>query len=168
MKPTKVLYIDLDGTVRKGYDELGRFVNGPADVEIFEGVPSLLMKYKKKGWRIVGITNQGGVALGHVKFADMEQAIFKTQRLCHNVFDKIMACVHHPEAKTREMAVCWCRKPRIGNVVEAAVALGDTYNEYYPPHMALFVGDRPEDRECADNANIKFMDAAEWREKKDV
>ena len=38
-------------------------------------------------------------------------------------------------------------------------------NEYYPPHMALFVGDREEDKQCAENANIPFMDAKEWREK---
>jgi hypothetical protein len=30
-KPTPVLYLDLDGTVRKGYDELGKFVNSAAD-----------------------------------------------------------------------------------------------------------------------------------------
>jgi hypothetical protein len=32
-RQVRVLYLDLDGTVRKGSDELGRFVNGPEDVE---------------------------------------------------------------------------------------------------------------------------------------
>lgn len=168
MKPTKVLYLDLDGTVRKGYDELGKFVNGPDDVEVFEEVPALLQKYKDKGYRIVGITNQGGVALKHLSFKDMEQAVFVTQKQCNGLFDKIMACIHHPDAKKPEMAICWCRKPRIGSIIEATVALGEMYDEYYPPHMALFVGDRPEDEECAANANIKFMAAADWRKKKGV
>jgi hypothetical protein len=35
--------------------------------------------------------------------------------------------------------------------------------EIYPPHLALFVGDRPEDEGCAEAANVRFMDAAEWR-----
>jgi hypothetical protein len=38
-KAVPVLYLDLDGTVRKGKDELGRFVNGPDDVELFPEVP---------------------------------------------------------------------------------------------------------------------------------
>lgn len=162
-KATKVLYLDLDGTVRKGYDELGKFVNNAEDVEIFEGVPALIQKYRDDGYRIVGITNQGGVSLGHLSFEDMEKAIMRTQELCWAGFDKIMACIHHPEAKNPEFAVCWCRKPRIGSIIEAAIAMGEMYNEYYPPHLALFVGDRPEDKECAENANIKFMDAKEWR-----
>jgi len=162
-KPTKVLYCDLDGTVRKGYDELGVFVNKAEDVELFEGVSEKLKAYKDAGWRIVGITNQGGVSLGHLTFEDMAAAVAETQKQSGNAFDKIMACIHHPDAKDPEFAVCWCRKPRIGNIVEAAMALGKQYNEYYPPHLALFVGDRPEDKECAENAGIEFMDAKEWR-----
>jgi phosphoglycolate phosphatase-like HAD superfamily hydrolase len=36
-------------------------------------------------------------------------------------------------------------------------------DECYPPHLALFVGDRPEDKECAKAANIKFMETKKWR-----
>lgn len=162
--PTPVLYLDLDGTVRKGYDELGKFVNTAADVEVFEEVPALLRIYKDKGYRIVGITNQGGVSLGHVKFDDMAAGITETQRQCNGLFDKILACIHHPEAAEPELAICWCRKPRIGLVVEGAIGLGELHeDEYYPPHLALFVGDRPEDQGCADAANIKFKWAKDWR-----
>jgi len=161
--PTKVLYLDLDGTVRKCQEDGVGFVNKASDVKVYDEVPELLQRYKKAGYRIVGITNQGGVALGHLSFDDMSQAIFETQKQTDNAFDKILACVHHPEAKEKEMAICWCRKPRIGNVVQGAIALGKIYSEYYPPHMALFVGDRDEDRQCAENAGIQFQVAKEWR-----
>ena len=164
-KVIKVLYCDLDGTIRKGFDELGRFVNSEVDVELFEGVAEKLKAYKEAGWRIVGITNQGGVSLGHLSYENMEKAVEKTQELSGYIFDRIMACIHHPDAKDKEFSVCWCRKPRIGLVVESALSLGQQYEEYYPPHMALFIGDRPEDKQCAENANIKFMDAKEWRNK---
>lgn len=164
MKATKVLYLDLDGTVRRGFDELGRFVNKKEDVEVFDGVVDLMRKYKEKGWRIVGVTNQGGVATGQLSYEDMAAAIIETNRQTEQLFDKIMVCVHHPDAREKEMAVCWCRKPRIGNVVLAAHELGKVYDEYYPPHLALFIGDRPEDKQCAENAGIPFMDAKEWRE----
>lgn len=36
-KSYRVLYLDLDGTVRHGFDELGRFVNKPEDVTVFSG-----------------------------------------------------------------------------------------------------------------------------------
>ena len=163
-KAIPVLYLDLDGTVRKGFDELGRFVNKVEDVEVFDGVPELLKSYKDKGYRIVGITNQGGVALGHLTFEELEANITETQRQCNRLFDKIMSCIHFPDVKDPEMARCWCRKPRVGLVIEAAIRLGEQYpDEYYPPHLALFVGDRPEDEECAKAANIDFMKAEDWR-----
>lgn len=162
-KATRVLYLDLDGTVRKGFDELGHFVNKKEDVEVFDGVVDLMRKYKEKGWRLVGITNQGGVATGQLTYEDMSAAIVETNEQTKHLFDKIMVCVHHPDAKNQEMAVCWCRKPRIGNIVTAANEMGKIYPEYYPPHLALFVGDREEDRQCAENAGIKFIEAKEWR-----
>jgi D-glycero-D-manno-heptose 1,7-bisphosphate phosphatase len=158
-----VLYLDLDGTVRKGRDELGYFVNTADDVEVFKEVPQLLAQYKRQGWRIVGITNQGGVALGYLSKVDCARALAETNRQCGSLFDKIAACPHHPDAADSEMARCWCRKPKAGLVVESAMILAKTYNEIYPPHMGLFVGDMESDRECAENASLDFMDAAEWR-----
>ena len=160
---TPVLYLDLDGTVRKGKDELGRFVNKATDVEVFAEVPAILREYKNKGWRIAAISNQGGVALGILSAEDCMAAMIATQAQCGNAFDKICFCTHHPDAPDPEYAVCWCRKPRIGLVIEAATSMAQKFNEYYPPHLALFVGDRPEDKECAANAGIKFIDAAGWR-----
>lgn len=164
-KAIKVLYCDLDGTIRKGFDELGKFVNTKEDVEVFDGVAEKLRAYKEEGWRIVGVTNQGGVSLGHLSFEDMSLAVAETQKQSGFAFDKIMACIHHPEAKDPEFAVCWCRKPRIGSIVEAAIAMGRENDEFYPPHLALFIGDRTEDKECAENAGVRFMEAKEWREK---
>lgn len=160
---TPVLYLDLDDTVRKGKATLGRFVNKGTDVEVFPEVPAILAEYKRNGWRVVAISNQGGVALGLLTAQECAEAMLETQRQCKGAFDKILFCTHHPDAADPEYAVCWCRKPRIGLILEACHALSAQFNEYYPPHLALFVGDRPEDSECAANAGIKFMDAVEWR-----
>ena len=162
-KPTRVLYLDLDGTVRKGLDELGRFVNGPDDVEIFPEVPEILRAFKKGGWRICGISNQGGIALGHTTLEKVCEALIKTNNLLDMAFEIIAICKHHPDAADPEMAVCWCRKPRIGLIVESTLIMAAQFNEYYPPHLALFVGDREEDMGCALNANISFIWAKEWR-----
>lgn len=164
MKATPVLYLDLDGTVRHGKDELGHFVNEPSDVVIFPEALKMMQQAKTDGWRIIGVTNQGGVSLGYMSFEIAGETLKATYDLSEKLFDRIMMCVHHPDAKEPEMAVCWCRKPRAGLVIDGALELARQYtDEYYPPHMALFVGDRPEDQQCAEAANIRFQWAAEWR-----
>ena len=161
---TPVLYLDIDGTVRWGKDELGRFVNTAADVRVFDEVPQLLARYKALGWRIVGVSNQGGIALGIMSMKDCVEAMAETQRQCGEAFDKIAWCSHHPNADDPEMAACWCRKPRAGLVIESALALAERHRgEIYPPHLGLFVGDRPEDAACATNAGLPFMAADVWR-----
>lgn len=162
-KMVPVLYCDIDGTIRWGRDELGRFVNGPEDVRVFDEVPDLLWGYRKLGWRIIGISNQGGIALGHMDMETCVAAFNETYKQTRQAFDKILFCRHHPDADTREMAVCWCRKPKTGLVIEGAYDLAGKTGEIYPPHMGLFVGDRPEDQLCAEGAGLDFIDAAEWR-----
>lgn len=159
-----VLYCDIDGTIRWGKDELGRFVNTPRDVRVFDEVPDLLWGYKKLGWRIVGVSNQGGIALGHMDPAVCAAAMMETHRQTREAFDKLLWCMHHPAAEDREMARCWCRKPRPGLVIEGALSLVEKHpGEIYPPHMGLLVGDRPEDADCAENAGLDFMAADIWR-----
>lgn len=163
-KPVPVLYLDLDGTVRHGKTELGRFVNSPDDVVVFPEAVEMMRRWKNGGGRVVGVTNQGGVALGLLDHDVMVAAIMETYRQADGLFDHIHVCVHHPDAEDPGMARCWCRKPSAGAVVEAVHGLRDKVSgEYWPPHMALFVGDRPEDEACARSAGIDFEWAHDWR-----
>lgn len=161
--PIRVLFLDLDGTVRKGFDELGKFVNGPEDVEIFPESLAAMVEYHKAGWKIAGITNQGGIALGHMSAATCVDAMLRTQNLCRGLFEKIAFCRHHPDAKDPFMAQCWCRKPRIGMVIEIAHDIAQKFSGMVQPSECLFVGDRPEDEQCAANAGIRFIWAKDWR-----
>jgi len=160
---TPVLYLDLDGTVRHSVDELGRFVNGPEDVVIFPEAVVMMRRWKDAGGRIIGVSNQGGIALGHLTFDQCAAAMLRTQELVGGLFDKIAWCQHHPAAEHPEMARCWCRKPKPGLLIEASLDLASRHPEIYPPYMALMVGDRPEDEECARNAGVDFEWAADWR-----
>jgi D-glycero-D-manno-heptose 1,7-bisphosphate phosphatase len=160
-----ILFCDLDGTVRKGFDELGKFVNGPEDVELFPGMAERLLSYKQQGWRIVGVTNQGGIATGQVTQDKVAAAIIQTQRLSGDIFDLVLMCCHHPAAMDPEMSNCFCRKPKMGMLVMAQVTLSVRYpDEMYPPHLMMMVGDRDEDRQCAESAGVKFQIASEWRQ----
>ena len=158
-----VLYVDIDGTVRRGPQEIGRPILVAADVEVYPEVPGLLQGYKDRGWRIIGLHNAGELALGTMTWRQLEENLTATYERCGLAFDKISICQHHPEAEDPEFARCWCRKPRIGLIVDAAAELAQVHNEMYPPHMSLLVGDGIEDRICAENANIDFMLAEDWR-----
>ena len=164
-----VLYLDLDGTVRQGKDDaLGRFVNGPEDVVVFPEAVEMMRRWKHGGGRIIGVSNQGGVALGIVPYAKVKAAMVKTYRDTEGLFDKIAFCVHHPKAGHPEMARCWCRKPSPGLIIESALEVARKHNEFYPPYMGLMVGDRLEDEQCATLAGLDFQWAADWRKQADT
>lgn len=163
-KATPVLYLDLDGTVRQGKDDpLGRFVNGPEDVVVFPEAVEMMRRWKAGGGRIIGVSNQGGVALGIVSYDKVAAAMAETYRQAGGLFDKIAFCCHHPNAQHPEMARCWCRKPSPGLVIEGALEVAAKHSEFYPPYMGLMVGDRPEDEECARLAGLDFQWAVDWR-----
>ena len=164
-KVVPVLFLDLDGTVRYHKDGKGGFINQPEDVAIFAGVLAILRKYRDAGWRIVGVSNQGGVALGHLTAERCHAAILKTQELCDNLFDEVIWCQHHPDALNVEQRDCWCRKPKVGMLFKGLTFLGWKHqNEIYPHSLALMVGDRPEDEACAKTAGIRFEWAEAWRQ----
>lgn len=163
-QPTPLLFLDIDGTVREGKDDaLGRFVNGPEDVRVFPAAIEMMRRWKAGGGRIIGVSNQGGIALDIVSEHRVAAAMLETQRQAGGLFDKIAYCRHHPDAPALEMARCWCRKPAPGLLIEAALDLAARYGEYYPPHMGLMVGDRAEDEQCAALAGLDFAWAADWR-----
>lgn len=162
LKRVPVLYLDIDGTVRHGKDELGSFVNRPEDVVVFPEAVRQMRRWRARGGRILGVSNQGGIALGFMSMDVCADTMLRTDDLTGGLFDRILWCRHHPAAQDPEMARCWCRKPAPGLIIEGVVALAQDYpDEAHPPHMALMVGDRDEDRACAQAASIDFMDAAE-------
>ena len=163
-KRVRLLVLDLDGTVRQGKDDaLGKFVNGPEDVIVFPEAIAQMRRWKASGGRIIAVSNQGGIALGIVSYEKVAAAMVETHRQTGHLFDKVAWCSHHPNADDPEMARCWCRKPSPGLLIESALEIAHAHGEIYPPHMGLFVGDRPEDEECARLAGFPFQWAHEWR-----
>lgn len=165
MRDVPVLFLDLDDTVRKGKDHLGRFVNTPEDVVIFPEARKMMGRWRETGGRIIGVSNQGGIALGNVRHSDITDVMQETVRQTGNLFDDLIWCPHHPNSEVEGLARCWCRKPGIGMLVIMLEKLRDTYPlELYPLGQMLMVGDRPEDEDCARNAGIRFQWAEDWRE----
>lgn len=157
-----LLIVDLDGTVRHSRSELGRFVNGPEDVVIFPEAQVMLDRWTANGGRVMGVTNQGGIALGYTDVARVEDAILRTNVLCGMAFATIQYCPHYLAPPGWS---CWCRKPRPGMVYQGLLRLAEVYGPEwtYPPDLACVVGDRDEDAGLARAIGVEFVSAAEWR-----
>ena len=166
---TKILFLDLDGTVRR--TKSGEtFINDPYDQEIIPGVEEAIARYP--GWDIIGITNQGGVLAGHKSLDDCIEEQYQTLKLMPRM-ELIMFCtddgstMHRITRKALGHGVPTVipnprqfgnfRKPNTGMVRFGLGYFGWT------PSEVLMVGDRPEDKQCAMSANIPFMWASVWR-----
>lgn len=159
----RVLYVDIDGTVRRSPAELGRPILSAADVEVYPEVPPLLHLYHAAGWRIVGLHQAGELSLGTMTWDQLNDTMRATYEACDRLFSRIAVCQHHPDAEDPEFAVCWCRRPLIGLIIETALEFGARFDEMWPPHLGLLVGDEPEDEDYAYNANLPFRWADLWR-----
>lgn len=162
-----LLLLDVDGTVRHGKEQLGRFVNRPADVVLFPEAVDRMREWKAAGGRIATVSNQGGIALGLVDRYAASRAMDRVRELAVDnngveMIDLMVWCVHHPDAGPS----CWCRKPQPGMLYRAVQTLSERHfdTEHYPRELALMVGDRVEDRQCAEIAGVQFLPAYEWRE----
>ena len=150
------LCLDWDGTIRRSKSGKS-FIKNFQDIELMPGIENILWDYRNKGYLIIGISNQGGVAHGFKLPMEIERERDATFELFNvNPFHVVKMCYHMPDGKIEP----YChrsllRKPDYGML---AVAEFDAFNSGYIIDWdnSLFVGDRPEDEECAKNANIKF------------
>jgi len=161
---SKIIFFDLDGTLRETIS--GKtFINEPHDQRAIEGTQKALSYYQKKGFVMIGITNQGGVAAGH---KSLESAI-EEQRITLELFpelSEIFFCPNWGEScyqlsrgnQTLEFSAplsgdgtkISCRKPGHGMITVAAQSIADLSD-------CWMIGDRPEDQECAEAAGVKFV-----------
>ncbi len=93
-----LLVVDLDGTVRHGRDELGRFVNTPEDIIIFPEALELLRRWKQGGGRIIAVSNQGGIALGHMTMSQCAATMTRTWLATEHLIEKLVWCSSAPNS----------------------------------------------------------------------
>jgi D-glycero-D-manno-heptose 1,7-bisphosphate phosphatase len=160
-KVMPALCLDLDGTIR--YSVNGEFINHPDDVCLFGDVEAKLREYRDNGYVIFGISNQAGVAYGFKTELSNDAEIQRTIDLFEsNPFHIIKCCYHHSEGKVEPFCHrSLLRKPDIGML---ALCEKEAFDEgiIVDWDNSLFVGDRPEDKECAARAGIEFMHANDF------
>ena len=145
----RALFVDLDGTVRT--TKTGRPHPVKAwDQRIRSGVKEKLAEYREKGYAIVAVTNQGGVAYGLLTEDDVLSIHdYLTTRLLPDTFDLVLYCPYHPRGRVEAYKKdAECRKPKPGMALEAREKLDLDLAE------SIMVGDMSTDEEFARNAGI--------------
>lgn len=152
------LVCDLDGTIR--YSKGGnKFAKGVEDIAVFPDVEAKLWEFRKQHYVVLGITNQGGVAFGY-KTPDQVKA--EVDAMCdlfkRDPFHDIAGCYTHPKATDPFLrAPSLMRKPHYGMLVKLerrALEMGNVRIDW--PN-SIMVGDSREDQQCAERAQIRFI-----------
>ena len=151
----RLLLLDRDGTLNQSCGTGPP--NHPGEVKLLPGVSVKLHEYASMGWRIVVITNQGGVAFGYMS---QEQAYVTHQALLDALpvaVDASYLCPHHPKGTIPRYAIpCPNRKPSPGAILDALERFSAQ------PQDCLFVGDQDSDREAAIAAGVPFAWASDF------
>ena len=166
-KMTKILFLDLDGTVRRAKSG-AKFIRNPYDQELIPGVKEAIARHHN--WLIIGVTNQGGVKAGFKTFDSCLQEQKNTLSLIPAMV-KIFFCTDDGEGFYRlskygrayDEPLFSDRHGDFGNFRKPNPGMVNFGKAFYPNTEYMMVGDRPEDQNCAKNANIPFMWAEDWR-----
>lgn len=170
--PMKLYLFDLDGTLRQPKSG-AKFINDPQDQQPIPGAIEAVKRASLQGI-CVGVTNQGGVAAGHKQLADAIQE----QAISLELFPELLCIYFCPDfeglhcwlvprnAEAKPIHIAWgaqwageFRKPGAGMLKAAMVNhLGNDAQD-----KTWMIGDRPEDRDAAQAAGVRFTWASEFR-----
>ena len=145
MGNNKALFIDRDGTINN--DEGKYYVYKVEDFIFNKNVFELVKKYQDKGYLIIIVSNQGGIAKGMYSHRDVKKvhdymiAEFEKKGI---TIDEIYYCPHH-----NGITKCMCRKPE-PLMLEKAIARFDI-----DPAQSYFVGDSERDMIAAKRVGVK-------------
>jgi D-glycero-D-manno-heptose 1,7-bisphosphate phosphatase len=145
----RLLFLDRDGTLNRSLGH--RPPNSPEEVELLPGVGPVLSRYAQDGWRMVIVTNQGGVAGGYLGEAQARAVLQRVVDLLPVPVAAAYLCPHMAGARVAAYDLdCPNRKPRPGFILQALRAHDAR------PEDCLFVGDSITDQGAARAAAVPF------------
>jgi imidazoleglycerol-phosphate dehydratase/histidinol-phosphatase len=144
--PSPVLFVDRDGTLIEEPPDLQ--VDSLAKVKFMPGVFAALGELRRRGYRLVMVTNQDGLGTQSFPKADFEGAhqfmldAFRSQGI---EFDAVFVCPHfHADG-------CECRKPKTRLVEDYVREKG------LDAARSAMIGDRDTDLVFAQNLQIRGL-----------
>lgn len=143
------VFLDRDGVINVEKD----YVCTIDEFEFIEDSIEALKIIQDKGYALVVVTNQSGIARGYYTEEDFLK-LTEWMDWClidrGVTLDGIYYCPHHPEKGIGKYKVdCNCRKPKAGLIFDAVKQLDIDLGR------SVMVGDKVSDIECGKNAGIK-------------
>ncbi len=139
----KAVFLDRDGVINK---ERG-YTHRLEDFEILPGLIEGLKFLRQKGFLLIIVSNQSGIAQGLYKQSEVEvlhKYMLEEFSKSGLRIEEIYYCIHHPTVSN-----CICRKPD-SLFVEKSLA---RFN--IDPKISFFIGDKDRDVEAAEKAGVK-------------
>ena len=118
----RCVFLDRDNTLIRNDGDLG----DPERVELIQGAASAVASLRGLGYRVVVVTNQGGVARGRYKEADVDAVHARLNDLIAHYangarIDAFYYCPYHPEGNLKQYRKDHPdRKPQPGMLLRAA------------------------------------------------
>jgi D-glycero-D-manno-heptose 1,7-bisphosphate phosphatase len=140
MTTNKCVFLDRDGVLN---EERGDYTYKPADFVVIPGVVEALQALKARGYLLVVVTNQGGIAQGLYTRADVLACHDKLQQACGGIIDYLYYAPAHPS-----VSASLARKPD-SLMLERALA-----RFRIDPGQSWLVGDRLRDIAAARKAGV--------------
>ena len=144
----EAIFLDRDGTLIEEVNYLSKI----EDIKFFADVPQTLKKLKNKGYLLIVVTNQSGVAKGYIKESFVKEVFLQMNLFLESYkvqLDDCFYCPHHPAGQTPYNIDCDCRKPKIGMLQKAA----ETYKINL--ESSWVVGDKVSDVKMAQKLKSK-------------
>ncbi|MDZ7336334.1 MAG: HAD-IIIA family hydrolase [candidate division KSB1 bacterium] len=147
LKPTKMrpaVFLDRDGTINR---EIG-YLSEPEQFEFLPNALHGLKKMQDLGYRLVIVTNQGGIGLGYFTKEDfyrVNKKMLAEVSRAGILIDKIYFCPHSKADN------CPCRKPELGLIERAKEELNLDLSH------SFFIGDSEIDIETGVRAGMKTI-----------
>ena len=140
----KAVFVDRDGTINVNVE----YLDNPEGFQMYPGVAEGIKQLKEKGFLIILVTNQSGVARGFFTLETLkkihERMINEFKEKGTNI-DEIYICPHHPDEN------CDCRKPNTA-LFEKAIADFDIDTS-----KSFVIGDRMMDVEAGHKMGLKTV-----------
>jgi len=150
---SKTVFLDRDGVLIHDV----HYLSDLKQIEFFSDVPDGLRKLKNKGYQLIMITNQSGVARGYFDESFVLESFQYINRILKQAdaeLDMMYFCPHHPDGYPPLNIVCDCRKPATGMIRKATKEFKVDNEKSY------MIGDKYCDIELAANAHIKGIHLA--------
>lgn len=149
MADRAAVFFDRDGTLNVDKDYLYRI----EEFEWMEDAPQAIRWANQKGFLVIVVTNQSGVARGYFTEDDvlrLHEWMNEDLARAGAHIDAFYYCPHLPNGRVDAYAKeCNCRKPKPGLIERACVDF-DIDKE-----ASIMIGDKPRDVECAEAAGVR-------------